>query len=82
MVDAFQDIDYQINDRFKVVQDASLLIEPEDTDNYEFNLTAALIGKVSETVTMSMRYEYEYDNSLNVDSRLSQRIITSLGYLF
>ncbi|MEZ5275149.1 MAG: DUF481 domain-containing protein [Opitutaceae bacterium] len=82
MVDAFQDMDYAINDVFKVTQDASILIEPEDPDNYTLRLNAALIGKISQTVSLSMRYEYEFDNSLSVENRLSQRIITSLGYLF
>lgn len=82
MVDAFQDFDYKINSIFKVAQDAKILIEPDDPENYTVRLNAALIGSISETVTMSMRYEYEYDNSLIVTNRLSQRIITSLGYLF
>jgi len=82
MVDAFQDFDYKINSIFKVVQDANVLIEPEDPDNYALRLNAALIGKITETVTMSMRYEYEYDNSLTLSNRFNQRIITSLGYLF
>jgi putative salt-induced outer membrane protein YdiY len=82
MVDAFQDFDYKINSVFKVTQDANILIEPEDPDNYSLRLNAALIGKITETVTMSMRYEYEYDNSLTLQNRFNQRIITSLGYLF
>jgi len=82
MVDAFQDFDYKINNVFKVTQDANILIEPEDPDNYLLRLNAALIGKITETVTMSMRYEYEYDNSLRLQNRFNQRIITSLGYLF
>ena len=82
MVDAFQDMDYEISDVFKVTQAASILIEPEDPDNYTLRLNAALIGKISKTVSLSMRYEYEFDNSLDLENRLSQRIITSLGYLF
>lgn len=82
MVDAFQDIDYKINSVFEISQDANILIEPEDPDNYSLRLNAALIGKITETVTMSMRYEYEYDNSLALSNRFNQRIITSLGYLF
>jgi putative salt-induced outer membrane protein YdiY len=82
MVDAFQDMDYQINKIFRVSQDASILIEPEDPDNYEFQVNAALIGKITQSVSMSMRYEYDYDNSLSLANKLNQRIITSLGYLF
>lgn len=82
MVDAFQDMDYQINKIFRVSQDASILIEPEDPENYEFQLNAALIGKITQSVSMSMRYEYDYDNSLSLANKLNQRIITSLGYLF
>ncbi len=82
MVDAFQDFDYKINSIFKVAQDANILIEPDDPENYTVRLNAALIGNITETVTMSMRYEYEYDNSLIVPNRFNQRIITSLGYLF
>ena len=82
MVDAFQDFDYKINDIFKVAQDANFLIEPDDPENYTVRLNAALIGNITETVTMSMRYEYEYDNSLIVANRFNQGIITSLGYLF
>lgn len=82
MVDAFQDMDYQINKIFRVSQDASILIEPDDPDNYTFRLNAALIGKITKQVSMSMRYEYDYDNSLTLANKLNQRIITSLGYLF
>ena len=82
MVDAFQDVEYEINKIFRLTQDASVLIEPEDPDNYLLKLNAALIGRITEAVSMSMRYEYEYDNSLTGDNRLNQRIITSLGYLF
>jgi len=82
LVDAFQDIDYKINSIFTLVQDANVLIEPEDPENYQLRLNAALIGKITQSITMSMRYEYEYDNSLKIDSRLNQRIVTSLGYLF
>lgn len=82
MVDAFQDMNYQINDIFQVSQDASILVEPDDPDNYTFRLNAALIGKITQQVNLSMRYEYDYDNSLSLANKLNQRIITSLGYLF
>jgi len=82
MVDAFQDMDYQINKIFRVSQDASVRLEPDDPDNYEFQVNAALIGKITSSISMSMRYEYQYDNSLSLANKLNQRIITSLGYLW
>jgi putative salt-induced outer membrane protein YdiY len=45
-------------------------------------LNAALKGAITETVSMSMRYEFQYDGSLDSDEKRDQRIVTALGYTF
>ncbi|MGH8017837.1 MAG: DUF481 domain-containing protein [Opitutaceae bacterium] len=81
-VDAFQDLVYTINSHFKVTQDLSVLATPSDADEFSLELGAALTSKLTNTLNMSMRYEFEYDRSLSPTSRQNQRIVTSVGYAF
>ncbi|HUG12091.1 MAG TPA: DUF481 domain-containing protein [Opitutaceae bacterium] len=54
-----------------------------DVPNYKFTFQSVLRGKVTESMSVNLRYEYEFDNAvLNRDARSDQRISTSLGYMF
>jgi len=81
-IDAFQDLIYTINSHFKITQDMSLRMTPSDADGYLVRLNTALTSKLTNTLNMSMRYEFEYDRSLLPDARENQRIVTSVGYAF
>lgn len=81
-IDAFQDLVYSINSHLKVTQDMSLQATPSDEDEFLIKLAAALTSKLTNTLNMSMRYEFEYDRSLTPAARQNQRIVTSVGYAF
>lgn len=82
LVDCFQDFRYEINSRFSVVQDLSMVLAPANRDDYKIRLNTALTGKVTDAFNMTMRYEYEYDRSLDLELRDNQRIVTALVYVF
>ncbi len=51
--------------------------------NYKLALNAFLRGKLTQALSLALRYEYEYDNTyVNESERADQRITTSLGYSF
>lgn len=82
VVDAFQDLTYAINSHFSLSEDMSLRVAPANVDDYQLHLNAAFTGKLTETLNLSMRYEVNYDRSLEDDARSTQRIVTALGYVF
>ena len=46
-----------------------------------FNST--LQGKVTERVSVNLRFEYELDNAIQIeDARETQRLTSSIGYAF
>jgi putative salt-induced outer membrane protein YdiY len=84
----FQDYTYRINGRLTFLQDASLLYSPRyvdngesDMPNYRLRFNTALQGKVSERVSLNLRYEYEFDNTVPYTTeKQDQRITSSIGY--
>jgi hypothetical protein len=54
-----------------------------DVPNYKFTFQSVLRGQLTKSMSVNLRYEYEFDNAvLNRDARSDQRISTSLGYVF
>lgn len=52
-------------------------------ENYKMSFNSSLQGKMSERVSLNLRYEYEYDNAmLDPKARTDQRITSSVGYSF
>ncbi len=52
-------------------------------ENYKLRLNGTLQGKLSEHISLNLRYEYEYDNAiLEKESRTDTRVTSSLGYSF
>lgn len=82
LVDGFQDLVYSINSRLKITQDLSVLMAPFQDDAFLVKLNASLTSRLTNTLNMSMRYEFEYDRSLIPENRDNQRIVTSIGYAF
>lgn len=94
----FQDYAYKINGRLTFSQDLNALFSPdprtrtiianlasvsEEADNYKVRFNSTLQGKLTERISLNLRYEYEYDNAiLNPDNRTDQRVSSSLGYSF
>jgi putative salt-induced outer membrane protein YdiY len=82
LTDFFQDLSYSFNSRFRLTEDLTVLVPPGELNNYNLRLNSALVGKITDSVNASFRFEFEWDNSLARNARRSQRIITTLGYAF
>jgi putative salt-induced outer membrane protein YdiY len=94
----FQDYAYRINGRLTFSQDLNALFSPdprtrtvianlskisEEADNYKVRFNSTIQGKITDRISLNLRYEYEYDNAiLNKDNRTDQRVSSSLGYSF
>lgn len=84
----FQDYTYHFSGRLSFLQDTNFQYSPKyvsngerDVPNYRFRFNAALQGKISERVSLNLRYEYEYDNTVPFAAeRQDQRITSSIGY--
>lgn len=58
------------------------LVNP-DEQNYKMRFNSTLQGKVTERISLNLRFEYELDNAIQVqDARETQRITSSIGYAF
>lgn len=93
---AFQDYSLTLSHRLRLVQEASVQVTEGKADrpvgsdpnatavvdgNYRFKVNAALEGKVTNQLSLNLRFEYDYDRAVpEVELRGDQRLITSLGY--
>jgi putative salt-induced outer membrane protein YdiY len=51
--------------------------------NYRIRLNSALKGKVTDSISMNLRFEYDLDNTvLEQSAKADQRLISSIGYAF
>lgn len=59
------------------------MIVLSDVPNYRISFESVLRGYLTTTLSLNLRFEYEFDNAIaNRDARADQRISTSLGYAF
>jgi len=99
LLEVFQDYSLQINGRMTLVQNAVVQYLPDGqtqfvsvpnqpartdgTENYTLRFNTTLQGKVTEHVSLNLRYEYERDNAVFArEARADQRITSSVGYAF
>jgi putative salt-induced outer membrane protein YdiY len=88
LTEFFQDYSYKINGRLSFTQESNALYSTKailrDTSpagNYRLRFNTALQGKISDRVSLNLRYEYEYDNTVaNPALRADQRVTSSIGY--
>lgn len=67
----------------RILPSGSVQIIDTEVTNYKHTLHAYLRGKFTDTLSLSLRYEYEFDNTYVSESeKADQRITTSLGYSF
>lgn len=94
----FQDYTLHWNDRFKLTQEATLfvadranisgrggapLLGTPQAGNYRVRFNAAVQTKMTEQMSLNLRYEYDYDRSIpDPILRSDARLTTSLGYLW
>ncbi len=91
--EVFQDQSFVFNDVTKLSQNLTVQYWPSspDTttalrtgeDNLKWRFGTTLTGKLSEHLSLNLRYEYDYDSAVvDPSARGNQRITSSLGYLF
>ncbi len=67
----------------RLLPNGTVQIIDTDVTNYKLTFNSFLRGKITETLSLALRYEYEFDNTYVSDSSKSdQRITTTLGYTF
>jgi putative salt-induced outer membrane protein YdiY len=68
--------------RFITVANQPTASLPGET-NYKLRFNTTLQGKLSQRLSLNLRFEYEFDNAVaNEDARIDQRITSSIGYGF
>lgn len=78
-----QDVTWRINPAYSLEEDSTFQFDPEEPEDYNYRLNARLTGAVTETVSLSLRYTFIYENEVAAAvPRAEHRIITSLGYSF
>ncbi len=90
LAEFFEDYTYKINGRFTLTQNSLVQWSDEETgpvaagrQNYKLQFDAALQGKFTDRLSLNLRFEHEFDNSVaNRDARTDQRVTSSLGYAF
>ncbi|HEY0968089.1 MAG TPA: DUF481 domain-containing protein [Opitutaceae bacterium] len=89
LAEFFEDYTYKINGRFTLTQNSFVQWTDDDSaalagrQNYKVQFDAALQGKFTDRLSMNLRFEHEFDNSVvKRDARTDQRITSSLGYAF
>jgi putative salt-induced outer membrane protein YdiY len=79
----FQDVNWQITEAYRFEEDSTFLIEPEDTDNYIYRFNAGLVGTMTQSINLSLRYSLIYENQVAPDvERAEHRVVAALGYTF
>ncbi len=54
-----------------------------EVDNYRYRFNASLEGKITEKISLNLRFEYEFDNTVvESDLKSDRRVSTTLGYTF
>lgn len=66
-----------------LLRDGDLLATTGELRNYRIRLNSALQGKVTEAISMNLRFEYDLDNTvIEQSAKADQRLISSIGYAF
>jgi putative salt-induced outer membrane protein YdiY len=92
----FQDYAYQWNSRVKLVQESSFMMSDTGAlsvkgglanapveGSYRLKFNTGVQSKVSNNMSLNVRFEYDYDRSvLETELRADQRLTTSLGYFW
>ncbi len=74
---------WKLTDRLSIKHTGSYLFKPQDMKDYRLRANSALVGKMSEQITLNLRYEYEFEAIRPVVSgRSDHRVFTTLGYSF
>lgn len=83
LLTVFQDFTWDISSHYSFKQDVLFSIDPDKTDDYTVRLNAGLVGRVTNSLNLSLRYELLFENQTALDvNKTDHRLITTLGYQF
>jgi putative salt-induced outer membrane protein YdiY len=83
LASAFQDFRWRFSEAYRFEQDVAFLIDPSETDDFIVRFNAGVIGTLTESINLSIRYQYLYENETRPGlEKTDQRIIASIGYAF
>lgn len=69
-------------DRY-ILRNGTLVAASGDVQNYKVRFNSTLQGRVTDKVSMNIRFEYEFDNTIaDREAKADQRISSSFGYAF
>ncbi len=78
-----QDLVWQINDAYRFEEDVNFLMDPADTDNFIARFNAGIVGTLTKSINLSIRYQLIYENEVAPGvERTDQRVIAAVGYSF
>lgn len=88
--EVFEDYTYKINGHFTFLQNALLQWSTEEPSsfvqgrqNYKVQFDTALQGRLTDRMSLNLRFEHEFDNAvISREARTDQRLTSSLGYAF
>lgn len=79
----FQDVNWQMTEAYRFEEDSTLLVNFEDSEDYIYRFNAGVVGTVTDSVNLSVRYTFIYENQVAPDvDRAEHRLVTSIGYAF
>ena len=66
-----------------ILREGELVATNNEIRNYRIRVNSALQGKVTDSILMNLRFEYDLDNTvIEQSAKADQRIISSIGYAF
>ena len=66
-----------------ILRNGTFVATSGEVQNYRIRFNSTLQGKVTEKISMNIRFEYDFDNTIpDRDAKVDQRISSSLGYAF
>lgn len=78
-----QDLTWRINEAYRFEEDVTFLIDPVETDDFIVRFNAGIVGTMSDSINLSIRYQLLYENEVAPDvEKMDQRVIASVGYSF
>ncbi|MFT3828339.1 MAG: DUF481 domain-containing protein [Opitutaceae bacterium] len=67
----------------RILPNGQVQIINTDVSNYTLTLKSFLRGKITETLSLALRYEYDFDNTyVSGSEKGDQRVTTTVGYAF
>lgn len=82
LFDAFGRLRYALNERLSLSQDVSVTAAPDNREDYRVKSHTALVNRLTDVLSMTVRYEVEYHGASDAIITSRQRFVTAIGCEF